>query len=161
DRICRALRALEAIHAATPLDRVLVTGDITDAGTRAEWQEFFDLLQQLPALHGRVLFVPGNHDVNIVDRTNPGRFDIPWSSGQALRKLRVVLALDAIQGRAVHVMDRPSNAVGPTLRDYLRQNDRAARLRALAEHGSWWGRREIAQVWEDIFPLIALPPDDG
>src|SRR5262245_41720305 len=36
-RIRRALRKLEAIHSATPLDRVLVTGDITDAGTRAEW----------------------------------------------------------------------------------------------------------------------------
>src|SRR5215831_5621845 len=71
-RIRRALRALEAIHAETPLDHVLVTGDITDAGTRAEWVECFDLLRRAPALRDRVLFVPGNHDVNVVDRTNPG-----------------------------------------------------------------------------------------
>src|SRR5262245_46217301 len=159
-RIRRALRKLEAIHAATPLDRVLVTGDITDAGTRAEWVEFFDLLRRSPTLRGRVLCLPGNHDVNIVDRTNTGRFDIPWGSGQALRKLRVVLALDTIQGRSVHVTDRRSGAVGPTLHDYLRQNDRPTRLRALAESGSWQGRHEIAIVWKEIFPLIALPADD-
>jgi 3',5'-cyclic AMP phosphodiesterase CpdA len=160
-RIHRALRKLEAIHSATPLDRVLVTGDITDAGTRGEWVEFFDLLQRSPGLSSRVLFVPGNHDMNIVDRTNPGRFDVPWGSGQALRKLRVVLALDAVQGRSVHVMDRSSGAVGLTLHDYLRQNDRPARLRALAEHGSWRGRHEIATVWDEIFPLIAPPAEDG
>ena len=160
NRIRRALKKLEAIHAVTPFDRVLMTGDITDAGTRAEWMEFFDLLRRSPALRGRVLFVPGNHDVNVVDRTNPGRFDIPWGSGYALRKLRVVLALDAIQGRSVHVMDRKSGAVGPTLHDYLRQSDRLARLRALAEHGSRQGRREIATVWDEVFPLIAVPPDD-
>src|SRR5262249_12098512 len=143
-RIRRALRTLQAIHAATPLDRVLVTGDITDDGTRAEWLEFLRILRRSPELSGRVLLVPGNHDVNIVDRTNPGRFDIPWGSGPALRKLRVVLALDAIQGRSVHLIDRRSGAVGPTLHDYLRQDDRPVRLRALAEYGSWRGRHEIA-----------------
>jgi predicted MPP superfamily phosphohydrolase len=156
-RIRRVLRTLEAVHASTPLDQVLVTGDITDAGTRAEWVEFFDLLRRSPALRGRVLFVPGNHDVNIVDRANPGRIDIPWGSGHALRKLRIVLALDAIQGQSVHVMDRKSGTVGPTLHDYLRQHDRLERLRALADHGSWRGRYEIAIVWEEIFPLIAFP----
>jgi len=160
-RIRRALRKLEAIHSATPLDRVLVTGDITDAGTRAEWLAFFDLVRRSPALRGRVLFVPGNHDVNIVDRTNPGRFEIPSGSGGALRKLRVVLELDAIQGQSVHVVDRRSGEAGPTLYDYLRQGDRPARLRALAERGAWRGRREIARVWDEIFPLIAPATDDG
>ena len=156
-RIRRALRTLEAIHASTPLDHVLITGDITDAGTRAEWVEFFDLLRRSPALRSRVLFVPGNHDVNIVDRSNPGRMDIPWGSGHALRKLRIVLALDAIQGRSVHVLDRKSGGVGPTLHDYLRRRDRLERLRALADHGSWRGRHEIAVVWEEMFPLMAFP----
>jgi 3',5'-cyclic AMP phosphodiesterase CpdA len=160
-RVRRALRQLEEIHAATPLDRVLVTGDITDAGTRDEWMEFFDLLRRSPELQSRVLFLPGNHDVNIVDRTNTGRFDIPWSSGHALRRLRTVLALDTVQGRAVHVMNRTNGDVGPTLHDYLRQNDRPAKLRALAEHGALSGRREIALVWDEIFPLIAPPPEDG
>ena len=57
-------------------------------------------------------------------------------------------------------MDRRSGGVGPTLHDYLGQRDRPAWLRALAERGSWRGRREIATVWHEIFPLIALPSSD-
>lgn len=47
-RIHRALRKLAAIHALNPLDHILVTGDVTDAGTRAEWAEFLDLLRGYP-----------------------------------------------------------------------------------------------------------------
>ena len=35
---------LGAIHAAEPLDAVLVTGDVTDARRSAEWAEFFAAL---------------------------------------------------------------------------------------------------------------------
>ena len=137
--IRRALRKLAAIHASSPLDRVLVTGDITDAGTRAEWAEFIDLFRNYPELRARLSFVPGNHDVNIVDRNNPGRFDLPGSASQSLRKLRVVLALDALQGSRAHVVDRASGALGPSLQDYLREGGRAERLRALARarYGAW------------------------
>ena len=160
-RIRRALHKLAAIHAATPLDRVLITGDITDAGTRAEWAEFIDLLRPFPGLRARMLFVPGNHDVNVVDRTNTGRLDVPWSMGQALRKLRVVLALDEIQGDCVHVVDRTSGAVGSSLRDYLWTGERPALLRALAERGAWRGRWEMDRVWEEMFPLVVPPGDHG
>jgi len=155
-----ALRQLSAIHASTPLDGVLVTGDVTDAGTRAEWVEFLDVLRDCPDLRSRILFVPGNHDVNIVDRTNTGRFDLPWSVGHALRRLRFVVALDDIQGERVHLVNRKSGAVGPTLRDYLQDSERADRLRGLAERGTWRGRLAIARAWNDIFPLV-LPPSDA
>jgi 3',5'-cyclic AMP phosphodiesterase CpdA len=156
----RAWRKLAAIHALAPLDHVLVTGDITDAGTRAEWAEFLDLLRGWPELRARLSFVPGNHDVNIIDRHNPARLDLPWSTGQALRQLRVVTALDTIQGRRSHVVDRVSGRLGPPLRDYLRDHGRGERLRALAERGTWRGRREMAKVWEAIFPLVE-PPQAG
>jgi 3',5'-cyclic AMP phosphodiesterase CpdA len=159
--IRHALRKLRAIDALTPIDRVLVTGDVTDAGTRAEWVEFLDLLRCYPDIRSRVLFVPGNHDINIVDRTNTGRFDIPWSVGHALRRLRFVVALDAIQGERVHIVDRVSGALGPLLRDYLQHGERPARLRGLAELGTWRGRWEIARVWDDIFPLVAPPAGPG
>ncbi len=158
--IRHAWRKLAAIHALTPVDRVFMTGDITDAGTRAEWAEFIDLLRGCPELRARMSFVPGNHDVNIVDRTNPARFDLPWSLGQSLRKLRVVLALDTIQGGRTHVVDHVSGAVGPLLRDYLREGDRAVRLRALAQRGTVRGRREMTKVWDAIFPLVELPQAD-
>ena len=155
--IRRALCKLAALHASSPLDRILVTGDITDDGTRAEWAEFIDLLRNFPDLRARLSFVPGNHDVNIVDRNNPGRFDLPGSSSQALRKFRVVLALDALQGGRAHLIDRASGALGPTLGDYLREGGRADHLRALAERGATCGRREISQVWDVIFPLVEPP----
>src|SRR5262249_29103718 len=150
----QAVDKLCDIHASTPLDRVLVTGDVTDAGTRAEWVELIDLLRGCPDIRTRVLFVPGNHDVNIVDRNNPGRFDLPWSVSHALRRLRFVVALDDIQGERVHLVEA-SGRVGPSLRDYLQDGDRSTHLRGLAERGSWRGRSAIATAWEEIFPLVA------
>jgi 3',5'-cyclic AMP phosphodiesterase CpdA len=161
DRVTRAFCQLDTIQATRALDRIIVTGDITDAGTRAEWLEFLALVQAWPDLRRRLLFVPGNHDINIVDRTNPGRLDLPWSVAGALRKLRVILALDAVQGESVHVVDRASGAMGSTLREYLRSGNRSTLLRDLAERGSWRGRWETVKVWEAIFPLIAPPSEDG
>ena len=158
--IRNALRKLAAINALTPLDRVLLTGDITDAGTRAEWAEFIDLLRSYPELRARLSFVPGNHDMNIVDRTNPGTLDLPWSTGQSLRKLRVVLALDAVQGDRSHVVDHASGALGPSLKDYLREGGRAELLRALAQRGALRGRWEMAKIWDAMFPLVEPAPDD-
>lgn len=158
-RFGQALRQLAALHTAAPLEHLLVTGDVTDAGTRAEWAEFLDLLEGYPALRERLSFVPGNHDVNIVDRTNPGRLDLPWSAGVALRQLRVVLALDAVQGERAHVVDRASGGLGPSLRDYLREGGRPERLRALAQHGALRGRLEMARTWEALFPLVEPAPD--
>jgi 3',5'-cyclic AMP phosphodiesterase CpdA len=155
-----ALRKLAAVHALAPLDRILVSGDITDAGTRVEWAEFIDLLECYPELRARLSFVPGNHDVNIVDRTNPGRLDLPWSAGQSLRMLRVVLALDAVQGDRAHLVDRSSGALGPSLKDYLREGGRVELLQALAQRGTVRGRREMAKVWNAIFPLLE-PPLEG
>jgi predicted phosphodiesterase len=160
-RFHRALCQLEDLHAVTPLDRVLVSGDITDAGTRAEWIEFAQILRDCPELRARMLFVPGNHDVNVVDATNPGRLDLPGSMGQALRRLRVVLALDELQGTSVHIVDRRSRALGPTLSEYLRTGSREEVLRELADRGTRRGRREVARVWNTIFPLVAPPPERG
>ncbi len=154
-----ALRRLEVLHQMTPLDRILLTGDVTDAGTRAEWAEFVDLLRNHPELRTRLSFVPGNHDVNIVDRANPGHLDLPWSPGLALRKLRVVLALDAIQGNRAHVVDHASGTLGPLLRDYLRENSRAELLRALAQSATARGRRAMATLWNEIFPLVEPGPE--
>jgi predicted MPP superfamily phosphohydrolase len=160
-RFRNALRKIAAIDAETPLDRILVTGDVTDAGTRAEWTAFIDLLREHEGLRKRLSFVPGNHDVNIVDRRNPGRLDLPWSSGPALRKLRLILTLDAIQGERAFVVDRLSFKLGPTLRDYIREGDRTEVLRNLAKCGGGLrGRAEIAKIWDGMFPLVELPSTD-
>jgi 3',5'-cyclic AMP phosphodiesterase CpdA len=149
-----ALRELAGIQARTPCDRILMTGDITDAGTRAEWAEFLDLLQEHPEVRSRGYLVPGNHDVNVVDRAHPALIDLPWSTGQALRKLRTILAMDEVQGERVYVVDRSSGALGASLRDYLREGGRAELLAELAQHGSARGRKEVTKIWETIFPLV-------
>ena len=156
-----AFRKLGAIHASAPVDRVMMTGDITDAGTRSEWAEFLDLLRGCPELRRRVSLVPGNHDVNIIDRANPGRIDLPWSAGQSLRKLRVVLTLDTLVGERSHLVDRSSGGIGPSLSDCLRQGRRAELLRELAGCGTMRGRREMTKVWEEIFPLVEPPAAGG
>jgi 3',5'-cyclic AMP phosphodiesterase CpdA len=159
--IRKAFRKLTAIDAATPLDHILLTGDITDAGTRAEWAEFIDLLRSFPDLRSRMSFVPGNHDVNIVDRTNPGRPDLPGSTGRSLRKLRVLVALDALVGDRAHLVDSVTGALGPSLGEYLREGERVPRLRSLAQDGTLRGRREMARVWEAVFPLVEPPNRHG
>jgi hypothetical protein len=157
-----ALRKLASIDHATPLDRILVTGDVTDAGTRAEWAEFLDILRACPEIRSRLSFVPGNHDINIVDRSNPARLDLPWSTGIALRKLRVVLALDDVQGERAHLVEPSSGAIGQTLKEYLREGDRWRLLRELADRGAIRGRVEVARTWKAIFPLVEpAETDDG
>ena len=71
-RVRRVMALLEAEHAARPLDLILITGDMTDAGRSGEWAEFFDILAGHPDLAGRTLILPGNHDVNVVDRAQSG-----------------------------------------------------------------------------------------
>jgi hypothetical protein len=102
-----------------------------------------------------VSLVPGNHDVNIIDRTNTGRLDLPWRAGQ-LRKLRGVLALDTLAGNRTHLVHRASGGVGPLLRDYLRQGQCPDLLRELANRGTIRGRREMTKAWEAISPLVSI-----
>ncbi len=71
ERLSRLLALLDSVHASNPLDMILITGDMTDAGRSAEWSELLDALTVYPRLAERVLILPGNHDLNIVDRANP------------------------------------------------------------------------------------------
>src|SRR5262249_14949335 len=160
-RIVHALRTLTELQAIAPLDRVLVTGDITDAGTRAEWAEFIDLLRSFPQLKERLSFMPGNHDTNVVDRTNAGRLDLPWSSSHSLRKLRILVALDMIQGKRTCVIDRSTGKLGQSLSEYLRDGDRSELLRSLAAHGTLRGQWELEKIWEGVFPLVEPPEANG
>jgi 3',5'-cyclic AMP phosphodiesterase CpdA len=88
DRLRQLLDQLEIEHKKEPLDVVLISGDMTDAGLTAEWAEFLDALQDHPQLAERALILPGNHDLNIVDRANPARMDLPTSPNRRLRQIR-------------------------------------------------------------------------
>jgi predicted MPP superfamily phosphohydrolase len=159
ERLDRVMARLAAIHAAHPLDLVLVSGDMTDAGRATEWAEFLDAVVQYPALAARMIVLPGNHDVNIVDRANPARLDLPFSPGKRLRQMRTLSAIAAVQGHRVHVVDGAKQRAS-TLNEALAPH--RLRIAAFAESGGLRRAAGLARVFDDQFPMILPPdPEDG
>lgn len=155
DRFRRLLTQLESIHASDPLDVLLITGDATDAGRSGEWAEFLNALAAHPVLAERTLILPGNHDINIVDRANPARLDLSIGPNSRLRKIRTLSAMEAIQGQRVHTADRQGKAVGGTLSEAIAQ--RADEIRAFADTARPMLSAAASDLWVDVFPM-ALPP---
>ncbi|MGO9417918.1 metallophosphoesterase family protein, partial [Roseiarcus sp.] len=152
-RLRRALARLSEIHAERPLDLVLVTGDMTDAGTSAEWAEFLDILGTFPELAARALITPGNHDVNIVDRANPARLDLPFSPMKALRRMRVLSAVAAIHGDRVETMREGKPQPLADALETWRPD-----IAAFADRSGFRLSTRLQGLWNDTFPLI-LPPE--
>jgi hypothetical protein len=156
ERLRRLLAQLETLHARDPLDVVLVTGDMTDAGRSGEWAEFLDAVSQHPGLAERMLMIPGNHDLNIVDRANPARLDLPMSPNKRLRKMRALSAMAALQGERVRVVDRARKRLGESLATTLAPHlEGMARFADVARPRFWSG---LTELWTRVFPMV-LPPD--
>ncbi len=156
DRLMQVMERMADIHSAQPLDLVLVTGDITDAGLATEWAEFLDLLSRYPVLAERMIVVPGNHDVNIVDRANPARLDLPFSPGKRLRQMRTLSAIAAVQGDRVRVIPPGAARLVQTLDEALAlKRDRIADF---ADNGGLRRAASLRGVFDDQFPMI-LPPE--
>ena len=156
DRLLRTLARLDEIHAEDPLDAILITGDVTDAGLSTEWAEFHDALARHPRLAERILMIPGNRDLNIVDRANPARVDLPTSPNKRLRKLRVLSAMGKVQGQRVRVVNRGNSRLGETLVQALQPY--AARMATFADSGRPWLFRALTELWSNVIPMV-LPPD--
>ncbi len=154
-RVARIMARLEAIHGERPLDLVLVSGDMTDAGRASEWAEFIDAVTQHPSLAQRMIILPGNHDLNIVDRLNPARLDLPFSPGKRLRQMRALSAMAAVQGDRVRVVDSRSGKLASTLAQSLAPHRQ--RIAAFADSGSLRLSAGLGRLWDDQFPMI-LPP---
>ena len=160
ERFNAVLAALEAIDATEPLDVILITGDMTDAGRSGEWSAFLDAVSDHPRLAGRVLLLPGNHDVNIVDRANPARFELPTSPMKRLRQLRLLSAMSALHGDRVRVVDEAGHRVGGTLADALAPH--LPIITAFADAGRPRLSAELTELWATAFPLVWPPdPADG
>jgi hypothetical protein len=157
ERVRRVMALLEAEHAAQPLDLILITGDMTDAGRSGEWAEFFDIVAGHPELAERMLVLPGNHDVNVVDRANPARLDLPFSPAKTLRKMRTLSAMAAFGADRLRMMSAGAAEPGLTLAAALApQRDSIA---AFADQGGLRLSNQLARLWDELFPLI-LPPSD-
>jgi Calcineurin-like phosphoesterase len=157
ERLGRALAQLAAIHAADPLDHVLITGDMTDAGRSSEWAEFLDALFAHPELAARTIILPGNHDLNVVDRSNPARLDLPLSPGKRLRQMRTLSAIAAVQGGRARLVDA-SGKTTVTLHDALAPHQ--AQIAAFAEHGGVRRAFGLRGIFDDMFPMILSPVDE-
>jgi hypothetical protein len=154
ERLQVVLARLAAIHAANPLDILLLAGDMTDAGRSAEWAEFLDALGRHPELRGISLMIPGNHDVSIIDRANPARLETPWANGRRLRRIRMLSAMDAIQGDRVRIY--AGDRFGATLSERLASLRGA--IRSAADGGTWRDGIAVDSAWRGAFPQI-LPPE--
>jgi hypothetical protein len=159
DRLSRLLDQLEALDAKNPLDTILITGDMTDAGISSEWAELLEALAAHPSLAGRVLMLPGNHDLNIVDRANPARLDLPTSPNRRLRRLRTLSAMNAVQGDRVRVVDRAKESLGGTLAEFLKPH-RAAMAR-FADEARPILSNAIPELWANAFPMIVPPENEA
>jgi len=156
ERLRRLLTELEVLHARDPLDIIVVSGDMTDAGRSSEWAEFLDAVLRHPRLAERMLIIPGNHDLNIVDRANPARLDLPTSPNKRLRKLRVLSAMEALQGERVRVVDRTRGRLGATLASTLKPH--LKEMATFADVGRPWLSKRLTELWTSVFPMV-LPPD--
>jgi len=160
DNLVVALQRLDEIHRREPLDAIVVTGDLTDAGTSAEFAELLETLEKFPRLSALVVAVPGNHDVNVVDRDNPARLDLPTSPKKRLRQVRTLSTIAALQGATKHVVDVARTCVGDTLDRALAPY--AESMRAFAYAGSRRLAKGTDDAWELAFPTVRPPAtDDG
>jgi Calcineurin-like phosphoesterase len=157
-RLRQVLAQLEAGHTKDPLDAILITGDMTDAGRSAEWAEFLDLLLAHPRLAERVLVLPGNHDLNIVDRANPARLQLPTSPNSRLRRIRALSAMYALQGRRLRVVDRAAGRLGESLAEALEPH--LAAMAAFADAGRPRASKALAGLWSRVYPMV-LPPEEN
>jgi 3',5'-cyclic AMP phosphodiesterase CpdA len=156
ERLNRSLALLDLIHAKDALDTILITGDITDAGRSAEWSEFLDALMAYPRLAERTLILPGNHDLNIVDRANPARLDLPTSPNRKLRRLRFLSAVDALHGDRVRLIDHAGRCLAGSLSEALKLH--RPQMAEFAEVGKPWLSKSLNELWAAVFPMV-LPPD--
>ncbi|MBS0558923.1 MAG: metallophosphoesterase [Proteobacteria bacterium] len=150
ERLHATFARLAAVHAADPLDAVLISGDMTDAGRSAEWAEFFAALGAHPELAALAIALPGNHDVNVVDRASPARMELPVSPMKRLRQMRTLSALAALHGARLQAANG-----GAPLDAALRPH--ASEIAALADEGGVRRAARLGALWADAFPMI-LPP---
>ncbi|MGL5116282.1 MAG: metallophosphoesterase family protein [Beijerinckiaceae bacterium] len=154
-RLAECLAALAEAHRREPLDLVLITGDMTDAGRSSEWAAFFDILARYPDIAAMTSIIPGNHDLNIIDRANPARLELPWAAGKRLRRMRMLSAMERQQGSRARVVDLPNQRLGGSLTERLSPFRRM--IADFAESGSVNGALTLDRIWDESFPQIVPP----
>ena len=105
-----------------------------------------------PNLAERVLILPGNHDLNIVDRANPARMDLPTSPNRRLRQLRILSAMDELQGGRVRVVELGRHRLGKTLAEFLEPH--LNKMVRFADEAKPLLSYALPELWAKVFPLF-------
>jgi hypothetical protein len=93
--------------------------------------------------------------VNIVDRANPARLDLPFSPAKRLRQMRTLSAIAAVQGDRLRVVDDSGKLIA-TLNEVLAPH--RPRIVAFMERGGLRHAAALGGLFDDQFPMV-LPPD--
>ena len=158
-RFDEVLAQLAMMHEEDPLDYIVITGDLTDAGRASEWAEFVSVMARYPKLLERTLVIPGNHDLNVVDRANPARLELPISPGKRLRQMRTLSAICGVQGDRVHVVDTDTHGIGALLETALTPHLHA--IKTFADAGGLGLSWRLGRVWSDAYPLVVPPSTEN
>jgi predicted phosphodiesterase len=150
DEVLRAARAaLQWSFDKTP-DLVLISGDITDTGDDAEWLILRGLIDALPPSEaGRILIVPGNHDLTITLETYPetdGRLILAHE--QRCRSFARHVLGHASPDWAMSHGDRwiPLREILERCDDYARAYDRMPPRQG--SHREQWS--QLGKAWRDL-----------
>jgi 3',5'-cyclic AMP phosphodiesterase CpdA len=138
---------------------VLLTGDITDRGDGEEWRTFFAMTPA--SVLRKMLILPGNHDVNVLFSKHVAtNVEAGNRVLQRLRILRMVAAMDLVQGDRTFVFDDNIRQY-VTLREMLRPH--AERFREFSANPAGVISEPPAFSWSLFFralPVARAPVED-
>ncbi len=143
ERLEQVMARLAAIHAVDPLDHVLISGDMTDAGRATEWAEFLDVLSRLSGpRRAHASCCPEITTSISWTGQDPARLDLPFSPGKRLRQVRTLSAIAAIQGDRAFVVKDAKRSYNDTERRVGAVSPSDGRFR-----GSRWPAARSPVAW--------------
>ncbi len=96
--------------------------------------------------------------MNVVDRANPARLDLPFSPAKTLRKMRALSALSAFGAERLRIMSAGEAKPGLTLAATLTPQRQA--IETFADQGGLRRSSRLTRLWDELFPLILPPVED-
>ncbi len=134
---------------ACECNAVLLTGDITDTGSAAEWERFLDCCP--PEVLRKLILVPGNHDLNLQDHRLALKAEQYNSAGRQARKMRMIGAMAEVMQDRAYVLD-PSDRLFP-LNRYIERHQKTFQPGADST-----GKLSLSvdALWQTLFPMVVL-----
>jgi 3',5'-cyclic AMP phosphodiesterase CpdA len=131
-------------------DAVLVTGDITDTGSKAAWERFLNSCPD--EILSKLILVPGNHDLNLQDHRLARKAEqYDWTARRG-RQIRMIAAMAEVMQDRTYVLDRASDRLF-TLSRYIERHQNTFNSGAEA---SCKPGLSVDALWKALFPMVVL-----